>query len=108
MNKKLVAIIAVVGGVVVVIAVAAMVVILPSLFTPPVDFSGINLADTRTTAELLPTTLAGESIVADSNDTRTQTVTSDSTSFSITHTSATYGDAKVHIIKAPSTSATGR
>jgi len=103
MNKKFVAIIAVVV-VVVVIVIAAVVVILPSLFTPPADFSGINLADTRTTDELLPMTLADLSMVADSNDTRTQTVTSDTTSFSITHTSAMYGEATVHIIKAQSAS----
>jgi len=103
MNKKFVAIIAVVV-VAVVIVIAAVVVILPSLFAPPVDFSGINLATTRTTDELLPMTLADQSMVADSNDTRTQTVTSGTSSFSITHTSAMYGEATVHIIKTQSAS----
>lgn len=103
MNKKLVAIIAVVV-VVVVIVIAAVVVILPRLFTPPVDFSGISLAATRTTDELLPMTLADKDMVTDSNDTREQVVTVGTTSFNITHTSAQYDEATVHIIKTQSAS----
>lgn len=101
MNKKYIAIIAVVAIVIIAI-IAVVLVVLPGLFTPPVDISGINPATTMTTDELLPSTLAGKQL--GSVDTVNATVTTDSTSFEVEHTSAEYNGVTVHIIKTQSES----
>jgi len=101
MNKKYIAIIAVVAIVIIAI-IAVVLVVLPGLFTPPVDISGINPATTMTTDELLPSALAGKQL--GSVDTVNATVTTDSRSFEVEHTSAEYNGVTVHIIKIKSES----
>ena len=103
MNKKYIAIIAVVVIAVIAIMVVALLV-LPGLFTPPADISGINPSTTMSTDELLPSTLADKDLTAGSVDTVNATVTTDTRSFDVEHTSAGYNGVTVHIIKAQSES----
>jgi len=98
MNKKYVAIIAVVVVAVIAIMVVALVV-LPGLFTPPADISGINPSTSLATDELLPSTLADKDLTAGSVDTVNATVTTDTRSFEVEHTSAEYNGVTVHIIR---------
>jgi hypothetical protein len=102
MNKKYI-IIAAIVAIVVVIIVAAVLVLL-SLFTAPVDVSGINLSTSLTTNDLLPLTLADRQLTAGSNVTGSEVVTTDFRSFNVMHTSAEYDGVTVHIIKAHSAS----
>jgi hypothetical protein len=99
MNKKYIALIAVVVVIVVAIVVVAL-VILPGLFTPPVDISGINLSTSMTTSQLLPSTLGDKQLVQGSNTTETTVVTTDSRTFDVEYTSALFDGVTVHIIKA--------
>jgi hypothetical protein len=103
MNKKYIAFIAAVVVVVIAVIVVA-VLVLPGIFTAPVDISGINLATARTTDELLPMTLADKNLIAGSNITEDEVVTGDTLSFHVTRTSAQYNGVRVYIIKAPSAS----
>ena len=99
MNKKYMAILAAVIIIVVVIVVAA-VVILPGLFKPPVDISGIDLSTDMTSSTLLASTLAGKQLDQGSVSTSNEQVTTDARDFEVTHTTAEYDGVTVHIIKA--------
>lgn len=98
MNKKLV--IALVIVVVAVVAVVVGIFVLPDLFTPPVDISGVNPPATMTTEELLPTELAGNQLLTGTIQTSDAQVTIDTTSFLVDHTLALYDGITVNIIKA--------
>ena len=96
MNKNL--LIALVIVVIAVVTVVIGIFVLPSLF-PPVDISGVNPRATMTTAELVPTKLAGNPLVGTAQTGDLQ-VTSDIRSFIVEHTLALYDGITINIIKA--------
>lgn len=98
MNKKL--LIALVIVVVAVVAVVVGVFVLPGLFAPPVDISGVNPPATMTTEELLPTELAGNQLLTGTIQTGDAQVTTDTRSFLVEHTLALYDGITINIIKA--------
>lgn len=83
-----------------VVAVVVGVFVLPGLFAPPVDISGVNPPATMTTEELLPTELAGNQLLTGTIQTGDAQVTSDTRSFLVEHTLALYDGITVNIIKA--------
>jgi hypothetical protein len=97
LNKKL--LIALVIVVIAVVAVVIGIFVLPGLFAPPVDISGVNPPVTMTTAELLPTELAGNQLVGTAQTGDVQ-VTSDIRSFIVERTLALYDGITINIIKA--------
>jgi hypothetical protein len=103
MNKKYIAIVAAVIIIVVVMVVAA-VVILPGLFKPPVDISGISLSTDMTGSTLLASTLAGKQLDQGSVGTSNEQVTTGARDFEVAHTTADYDGVSVHVIKAQFTS----
>lgn len=104
MNKKIIAIIAIVAIVVIAIGAVLALVILPGLFTPPVDISGVSPSTSLTGQELLPSTVAGEQLVIDSNYTETLTADTGTRTFDLEHTRAQYNGIYIHIFKAEFTS----
>lgn len=98
MNKKL--LVALVIVVVAVVAVVVGIFVLPGLFAPPVDISGVNPPLTMTTEELLPAELASVQLLAESVQTGDTQVILDIRSFYVEHTMAAYNSITVNIIKA--------
>ncbi len=103
MNKKYIGIIALVVVVIVVILAVALFV-LPGMFSPPVDISGVNPSTDLLTTELLPPTLAGKQLNTGSVTTEAELVTVGTRMFEVQHTSALFDGVTVHIIKAQSVS----
>ena len=104
MNKKIIAIIAIVAIVVIAIGAVIAFVILPGLFTPPVDISGVSPSTSLTGQELLPSAVAGEQLVIDSNYTETLTADTGTRTFDLEHTRAEYNGIFIHIFKVEFTS----
>lgn len=100
LNKKLLIALVIVVIVIVAVAVVAVFIVLPGLFAPPVDISGVNPPVTMTTEELLPTELAGIQLVAESVQTGDTQVTTDTRSFYVEYTQASYDGITIIIIKA--------
>jgi len=104
MNTKIIAIIAVVAIAVIATAAVIAFVILPGLFTSPVDISGTNPSTTLTPQELLPTTILGNPTVPDTFLNQTLTVYGDTTTFEVEYARIEYDGIVIRIFKAQSTS----
>jgi len=103
MDKKYIAIIGVVVVVIIAIAVAAL-VILPGLFKPPVDISGVSPSTALTAEGILPSAVSGEQLVAESVYNETLTVDTGARTFDIEYTRAEYDGIFIDVFKAESTS----
>ncbi|UCG45196.1 MAG: hypothetical protein JSV58_07485 [Candidatus Bathyarchaeota archaeon] len=103
MEKKHIALVAALAVVALTIGMIVF-VILPSLFAPPVDISGISPAAYSSSYELLPQIVAGMPMIGGSDFTVPLTVDTGTRIFEVERTRATYDGIFVHIFKADSTS----
>jgi len=98
LNKKL--LFALVIVIIAAVVVAVGIFLLPGLFAPPVDISGVNPPTTMTTEELLPMELAGNQLLIETIQTGDAQVTTGTRSFLVEHTLALYDGITINIIKA--------